>query len=241
MKYNLSSSIVLSLLLTATDWVSVDYKEFAATQAVEASTDCVRTGRIISIQGKVQLKRKEWSDYHTTFVGTELCLGDLLQPALKAKVIVQCTDPNQNLWTVPNGMPSGAALGCRPPDKPIYTITGPITPSRDPIARRIPHIISPKNTWLLSDKPKLRWIAVPDATSYVVRISGSGVNWETEVSTTEVVYPGKPSLKPVEGGYLLTVEADNGESSAKATFGLLDANQVNFVKVATERIATENL
>ncbi|MBG1263715.1 hypothetical protein, partial [Nostoc commune] len=72
MKYNLSSSIVLSLLLTATDWVSVDYKEFAATQAVEASTDCVRTGRIISIQGKVQLKRKEWSDYHTTFVGTEL-------------------------------------------------------------------------------------------------------------------------------------------------------------------------
>lgn len=189
----------------------------------------------------MQIKRKDWSNYHPTFVGAELCLGELLQPALKAKVIVQCTDPEQNLWTVPDGVPSGAAIGCRPPDKPIHTITGPITPTRNSIARRIPYIVSPKNTLLLSDKPKLRWIAVPGASSYVVRVRGLGVNWETEVSTTEVVYPGEPSLKPVEEGYLLTVEADNGESSAKATFGLLNGNQAIVVRAATERIAKQNL
>ncbi|MCC5624280.1 lipopolysaccharide assembly protein LapB [Nostoc sp. CHAB 5715] len=241
MKRSLSISIVLNLLLTTTNWVSASYETSTATQAVEAPTDCEHVGRIIEIQGYVRLKRKEWRDYHRTFVGTKLCLGDLLQPVSKAKVIVQCTDPEQNLWTVPNGMPSGAANGCPPPYELIYRPTGPIPPTRDPIARRIPYIISPKNTWLLSDKPKLRWIAVPDATSYVVRISGSGVNWETEVSTTEVVYPGEPSLKPGEGGYLLTVEADNGESSDKATFGLLDANQATIVRDATERIAKENL
>lgn len=58
MKYNFSSSIVLSLVLTATDWVSVSYKEFTATRAVEALTDCVLVGRIISIQGKCRLSVK---------------------------------------------------------------------------------------------------------------------------------------------------------------------------------------
>jgi tetratricopeptide (TPR) repeat protein len=116
-----------------------------------------------------------------------------------------------------------------------------VTPTRDRLARSIPYIISPNSTLLLNDKPKLRWQPVPGATSYIVRVSGPKVNWETEVSTTQVVYPGEPPLQPVEQGYLLTVEADNGESPARATFGLLDENQAQSVQTAADRIASQNL
>lgn len=242
MKHSVLSSIALGLMLAVADGAIASNWKFTATLAVQASTDtCVTVGRIVSVQGEVQLKRKGWSDYHPTALGAVLCLGDLLQPAKEAQVVVHCADPNQNPWTVPDGVPSGAAIGCRPPDEPIHTITGPITPTRDPLASRIPYIITPNSTWLLNDKPKLRWQAVPGATSYIVRVSGPGVNWETQVSTTSVVYPGEPPLKPVEEGYLLTVEADNGESQAKATFGLLDKNEAQRVRAAAERIASQNL
>ncbi len=242
MKCRVSLSIVLGLMLTATDWGTASNWLSSATLAVEVSTNtCKRVGRIASIQGEVQLKRQGWSDYHSTAVGAVLCLGDLLRPAKGARVIVQCTDPNQNSWTVPDGMPSGVANGCPEPNEPLLRITGPLTPTRDPLARSIPYIISPNSTLLLDDKPKLRWQAVPGATSYIVRVSGPGVNWETEVSTTEVVYPGEPPLQPVEQGYLLTVEADNGESPARATFGLLDEQQAQRVRTAADRIASQNL
>lgn len=127
MKRSMSISIVLSLMLTAIDWVSASHGQSTAKLAVAASTDsCIQVGRIVSVQGEVQLKRKGWSDYHPTAVDALLCLGDLLRPAKGARVVVDCADPNQNSWTVPQGVPSGAAIGCRPRDKPIHTITGPL-------------------------------------------------------------------------------------------------------------------
>ncbi len=241
MKRRVSISIVLSLMLTATNWVSTSKKQSTTMLALEAKANsCVQVGRVISVRGSVQLKRQGWSGYNPTAVGAVLCLGDLLQPAKGARVIVQCADPNQNSWTVPCGVTVGAANGCREPREPRYNPSGPIPPTRTETARRIPHII-PGSTLLLNDKPTLRWQAVPGATSYTVRVSGPGVNWETEVSTTEVVYPGEPPLKSVEGGYLLTVEADNSEEPAKATFGLLDENKVQRVRTATLALNRQNL
>ena len=242
MKCRVSLSIVLGLILTATDWGTASNCQSKVTLAVELSTNtCNPVGRVISVQGAVQLKRQGWSDYHSTNVGAVLCLGDVVRPAKGARVIVQCADPNQNPWTVPDGVPSGVATGCPEPNEPLFRTTGPLTPTRDPLARGIPSIISPNSTLLLDDKPTLRWQVVPGATSYIVRLSGPGVNWETEVSTTEVVYPGEPPLQPVEQGYLLTVEADNGESPGKGTFGLLDEQQAQGVRTASDRIASQNL
>lgn len=241
MKRSVSSSIFLSLILASANWAIASNGKSTAMVAVTPSTDtCVRVGRLISVEGKVQIKRQIWSEYHPTAVGAVLCFGDLLQPAKGAKVIVQCADPNQ-MWTVPQGMVSGATIGCSPPDEPIHTITGPITPTRSLFIRSIPYIISPNSTLLLNHKPIIHWQAVPGATNYTVRVSGLGVNWETQVSTNSVVYPGEPPLKPVEQGYLLTVEADNGESAAKATFGLLNQNKAQQVRLAAEQIARQNL
>lgn len=238
MKLSLTISIFVGLILS--DWMTISQLPSSALAVEVLDNNCVHVGRIISVRGQVQLRRQDWSDYHPTAVGAELCLGDLLLPAKGAQIVVQCADPSQNLWTVPNGQPSGAARGCRPPKEPIHTITKPIAPTREPLAHRIPYIISPKKTWLLNTKPTLRWIAVPGATSYVVRVSGPGVNWNTEVKTASVVYPGKPPLKSGEG-YLLTVSADNGEAPARAIFGLLDGNKAQRVRAAAERIAKQNL
>jgi len=238
MKYRISVSTVLSLLLASSDWISISSWHTAIAASPYA---CVPVGRLISAEGEVQLKRQEWSGYHPIAVGAVLCLGDLLRPAKGARVTVSCADPNQNLWTVRAGVISGAASGCRPPAQPIHTITGPITPTRNSLDRSIPDIISPSSTWLLNDKPKLRWLAVPGATSYTARVSGPGVDWQTQVQKTEIVYPGQPPLKPVEEGYLLTVQADNGDLPAKATFGLLASNKATWVRTVAQRISAQNL
>jgi hypothetical protein len=116
MKVGVSSSIVLSLMLIGTDWVSASTWQSTVTLAVEvSSTTCVPVGRLINVQGQVQLKRQGWSGYHLTAIGTVLCLGDLLRPAQGARVIVQCAGPNRISWYVPGGITSGAALGCHPP------------------------------------------------------------------------------------------------------------------------------
>lgn len=242
MKLRITLAILISSMLTFLDWISISQSKQTLVLAVDTPTDtCVHLGRLISVQGQVQLRRKGWSDYHQASVGAELCAGDLLLPARGTRALVQCANlSQQNLWHVPDGITSNAVSGCRPPGEPIYTLTHPITRTRDPLAQGIPYIISPDNTWLLSDKPRLRWVAVPGATSYVVRVSGPWVNWQREVSSNSIVYPGKPPLKSVEQGYLLIIEADNGQV-AKATFGLLDEQKAAKVQASAARIAKQNL
>lgn len=231
------------LLLIGIDGLIANQKGVAATPITEISdSTCIHLGRTISIQGEVLLKRRGWQDYHPTAVGAELCQGDLLQPSKGTRAYVQCVDPDQNLWKVPDGASSSIDNGCHPPKKPIHTIPGPITPTRDPFAHNIPYIITPSHTWLLSDKPKFRWQPVPGATNYVVRLSGPWIKWEQEVSATSVVYPGNPRLKPQEEGYLLTVEPDTEDGeAAKTVFGLLSEQKATRVKAAAKRIFRQNL
>lgn len=135
MKLIVSRLIFLSLMLSlmpiksevaiASIWLST------SKPIVETSNTCERVGKLISVEGRVQLKRQGWTNYHPINAGAELCHGDLLQPAQRANVIVLCTNPKQNPWIVPNNVPSGAAQGCSPPARPIYTLTGAITPTRD--------------------------------------------------------------------------------------------------------------
>lgn len=242
MKRRVSIRRAFILMLAATSWASVGVTFEPPRLREEALTDaCTHVGRIISIQGEVQLKRQTWADYHPTSIGAELCLGDWLQPTFRARVTVQCADPTQNLWTVPNGKASGASEGCRPPNPPLPALTRPITPTRDPLASGTSVIIGPSNTWLLNDRPTLRWVPVAGVTSYVVRVTGPWVKWVREVNNaTHIVYPGQPPLKPVEEGYLLTVEADNGEV-ARTTFGLLDEKKATLVKAAAKQITGQKL
>ncbi|MGC9528464.1 MAG: tetratricopeptide repeat protein [Limnospira sp.] len=76
----------------------------------------------------------------------------------------------------------------------------------------IPYVTTPRRTFISNSQPIIRWNPVAGASRYTVQVLGDDVNWETEVSGTQVQYPGTPALTPgVE--YRVIVEADNGASS----------------------------
>lgn len=241
MKQSASISIFLSLMLAGTYLATASNWESTITLAAEATpNNCEPVGRIANIEGVGLLRRETWNDFYPTVKGTKLCLGDRLKAALGAKITIQCNDPKPTVWTVSNGETRGAANGCPKPETPRHRIDGSTVPMRTETARRIPYIISRGS--LLGDKLKLRWIAVEGATRYNVRVSGrGGVEWSTDVSTTEVVYSGsQPLERGVEYLYLVTVNADNGEKDT-AVFVLLDRNKAQSLKDAGLAIAKQNL
>ena len=110
----------------------------------------------------------------------------------------------------------------------------------------IPYIISPRQTKILNNKPLLHWNAVPNSTSYTVRLrDSSGVIWEEKVNNTEIVYPGNPALKPGES-YSMVVIANNKSSSQNESipglaFSLFDFNKAQEIKAAVEQIYQQEL
>jgi len=111
----------------------------------------------------------------------------------------------------------------------------------------IPHLISPRDTALLNVQPTLRWNALPGATRYTVKVRREDegeVIWETQVSTSEVVYAGE-ALKPGID-YLLIVEADKGRSSEEESlpgrgFRLLEAPVALRVREEIEQLRQQGM
>ena len=172
------------------------------------------TYQIIKAEGKVLLKRRQWSDYRPTSQGTEINLNqdDLIRPERGAKVIIQCPDKTTT-WRVPSGRVWGASNGCPPRAlrrSRATGLVGGILGGTDP---SVPYLISPRRTLILDRQPTLRWNAVPEASHYTISLRTSAeVIWQQKVSETEIVYPGEPPLEPGTL-YSLTIKADTGTSS----------------------------
>lgn len=85
--------------------------------------------------------------------------------------------------------------------------------SRAPFNTSLPYIVSPTNTTLLKAKDlEIEWNPSPGATTYQVQISGPGVNWQTKVNQTRVIYPNPEEFKP-DYRYTIQIVADNGLKS----------------------------
>lgn len=215
------------------------------TSTQETSVSSGLVGWIIEVEGKVLLKRKEWSDYQPTTVGAELYPGDLLQPAPRARVLVQCAN-GKTIWQVPDGMVSGVTNGCPPQIVFVPRARGDIIPPRGGINPLIPYIISPRRTLLLNSLPTLNWNAVPGASHYKVSLlADEDLIWETDLRETFVVYSGQP---PLESGvdYLLMIEADTGASSQEEDlpdlgFRLLGENEAQLVSEGAEQLVNLDL
>ena len=111
----------------------------------------------------------------------------------------------------------------------------------------IPYVISPRQTFVDTQQPKLRWNKVKDATCYTVKIiKDSDIFWEQKVINTEIKYPSNP---PLESSitYSLIVESDNGYSSesdsevSKLVFGLLDGDSIREVQNEIEAVNKQGL
>ncbi len=160
-------------------------------------------GRIIEADGKVFLKRQNWSEYYPAFVGTELYTTDKIKLTSKANLIAICY-ANWKTWSLPKNSISQIMDGClQAKSKCFETPDGCVSIdatrgiNQVAITDNIPYLISPRHTLLLPDKPLiLRWNSVAGATRYTVRIkSPSEYIWETEVTQNQALYSGNIPLK----------------------------------------------
>ena len=185
---------------------------FASTVGI-LSAAIAQDHQLIEVEGDVSFRRRFWLRFQQANVGVTLHLRDRLW-IREGSATLQCANGSQ--LPVPVG-PSSVVNHCGSGAVNPYGLRGsPIVDNLDVLPGgsdpQIPYIISPRRTWIFTTQPVLRWNPVPGATRYTAKILGPGVNWSTEVSTTQVTYPGEPPLKPGET-YLLLVETDNGRSS----------------------------
>lgn len=166
---------------------------------------------IFEVKGKVTVKKLQWKKPLPASVGLTLSPDDNLDVAANASVKVYCS--NQQTWTVKPGKHI-VSSGC-PSGNPVIRLPNSNNDTLRPTGKteealaKLPYLITPRETDILTNRPQLRWNAVAGATNYTIKIDG--VNWEAQTNKTEIVYPGEPPLKEGER-YRVTIEADNGAS-----------------------------
>lgn len=115
---------------------------------------------------------------------------------------------------------------------------------------RIPYIITPRNTFLLTNRPTFRWNRpVQGAKSYTVRLISLSLRkdiWQKEnVTDNKLTYP--PDAPPLQPGvdYSLVIKVESGSSSneeeSPVTFRVLDARDADDVRSASALIYQQQL
>ena len=212
------------LCLLATLEFDIPSRDGETQSAVAASlNECRIVGQIDRLDGEGMLLREGTSDPLTP--GKPLCAGDRLQLTANARATAICA-ADGTVRGLPVGTPSLAISVC---PAVVEECEDPAT-SRNPSCGRnpvlilpsnLPHILSPRNTALLTTQPHIRWSAVPGASRYMVTLETAEVIWgPIEVAGTEVTYTGDVPLA-AGTSYKLTVVADNG-AMATSRFALLE-------------------
>jgi hypothetical protein len=206
-----------------------------------SQTDSIHT--ILEVKGNALVAKKTWKKPQTASVGLSLNSDDTLNIPAKTSVKIYCSDTT--IWTVKpgkyrvsQGCPSGKAV-IRLPNSNNGTLR-PIGKTEAALAK-LPYVITPRETDIISDRPQVRWNAVPGAAYYIVKIDD--INWEKETDKTEIIYDGKA---PLEAGmrYRIIIETDKGETSendAIVGFTVSDEQTKKTILDAVEKIQKQPL
>ena len=195
---------------------------------------------LVDVNGSAQIKRSGQSQYQSARGGMRLNIGDLVRTEGGAQVRIRCSDLTTT-WTMNSNIERGVVWGC-PPDGGFSLRVGRQSDNTlGGIDPTLPYIVTPRRTVISDPQPMLRWNPVAGASRYTVQVIGSDVTWETEVSGTQVQYPGTPPLTPGVD-YRVIVEADTGASSQldvgseTATFELLYPEDLDLVAADVAQI-----
>jgi hypothetical protein len=139
---------------------------------------------VISVTGKVAVKRERWKEYAPALFGTLLQDGDLLKSETGAGGRIVCAD--LTLVSIPSGV---GAVPCKSPKHSPDNNTQ-VTP-RTGVRDDFPILLMPRKTKLLDQYPTIRWTPIGSAASYSVTILGPDFSWVSPdvISQTEIVYP----------------------------------------------------
>ncbi|MBE5229318.1 MAG: tetratricopeptide repeat protein [Microcystis aeruginosa PMC 728.11] len=207
-------------------------------------SNTVGVNTIFEVKGKVTVKKPQWKKPLPASVGLTLSFDDKLEVATNASVKVYCSNLKQ--WTVKPGRYI-VSSGC-PRGNPVIPLPNSNNDTRRPTGNtekalaKLPYLITPRETNILTNRPRLRWNKVPGATNYTIKIDG--VNWETQTNKTEIVYPGEPPLEAATL-YRVTIKADNGASypidDEKVWFIILDEQTQKTVLDAVKTVQQQQL
>jgi hypothetical protein len=180
---------------------------------VDVVSAVAQTARIQAIQGKgkVKIQRKNRTTWDVANPGKEMNDGDLLFPDKGTKVLVRCpgqTDPVR----VKAGVVSGIGSIC------VNWIARDVRGEHlDPatlggLDSTLPYLITPRHTLLLTQKPLLRWNAVPGTTEYTLEVkSPKGTQWQTTTKNNEILYAGPALAAGIP--YSVIIRTNSGKSS----------------------------
>lgn len=196
---------------------------------------------LVDVTGDLSHKRLGWHEYWPLSFGTLLYSDDLLRAGPGARGLVFCAD--MTMAEVVEGYHGG--LPCRPAE-PVLTRGENLVigPRRDaPPVPSTPYILSPRRTFIQTAHPLLRWH--PSTTrivTYTVRLWGGSLDWRTETTATELVYPN--DTPPLEPGipYNLVIVDDRGHSSSEEktvldlSFALLSSDKSGAVEAMLTRV-----
>ena len=192
---------------------------------------------ILEAKGKVLVNNKNWKKPQTAFVGLSLNSDDTLDIPAKASVKIYCSD--LSIWIVKPGKYK-VSQGC-PSGKTVILLPNSNNRTLRPIGKteaalaKLPYVITPRETDIISDRPQIRWNAVRGVVNYTVKIDD--INWEKKTDKTEIIYDGDRPLQP-ETRYWVTVTTDQGLSSQQETevgFNVSDEQTKKTVLDAVEK------
>ncbi len=202
---------------------------------------------IFEVKGKVTVDKEQWKNPQPAAVGLHLTGKDELEVAANSLVKIYCS--NKIIWTVQpekdtktynvsDGCPSGNSV-IRLPNSNNDTLRD--DGKTEEYLATLPYLITPRESYILTNTPLLWWNAVEGATNYTVNIDG--VNWETQTNKTEIIYSGETPLKE-DRRYRIIIETDNGKlstSDAVVGFTILDQQTKNIVLDAKKEIEEAEL
>lgn len=166
---------------------------------------------IVAVQGAVKVKRVNWTGFSPAVFGMAVQDADilLLDGSAPASATIVCSD--LKVITITLTAANASKRNECNVQEPVMTRGGiEVKSMRENVAGDTPLVITPRKTLLLNSHPTIRWLPVPGAASYTVKISGEKVDWSTSISaTTKLVYPNNaPPLVP-GGTYLVTVSTSS--------------------------------
>lgn len=175
---------------------------------------------IITFTGKVTIQKPNWKTPQLAFVGLTLKSEDTLIISPNASISVYCSNlkpvefKQQGTYKVSDKCPTGQAVIQRS-NSNNRRLRG--DNQSEEARAKLPYLISPRETNILTSTPLLRWNQVSGTTAYTVQIR----RWKEETNETEITYSGEP-LK--EGRrYRVTIITNNGAKEEETVgFTLLD-------------------
>jgi Tetratricopeptide repeat len=185
---------------------------------------------VSEVQGNVEVQHNGRNKYQQVYLGEPLSSADKLR--LKSGALAKILCSNLKIWNLDSVGEFEVALGCPSKEQILKRRGSDISGTRTVNYLNIPYLVSPRNTAILTQQPTLRWHLMKNATSYVVQISGEGVNWTTKVNQSMVFYPGS---QPLQAGFLyqVNITANNGASTKdfdEVAFYLLSKEDIQQVK-----------